>query len=157
MFEVMVKYNDFTSMVEVDDACYTADDIKTAFLEIAENNGIEDIELIDNNSIEIDYSDLPTWLDESSLEEFFDNYPNSSHDDLDLWEAAHDCGVEFSNVDEAYVGQFNSDEEFTQDLCDQLGEIPKNLSSYIHIDWESTAKEVMYDYSESNGYYFRMM
>jgi hypothetical protein len=119
MFEVMVKYNDFTSMVEVDDACYTADDIKTAFLEIAENNGIEDIELIDNNSIEIDYSDLPTWLDESSLEEFFDNYPNSSHDDLDLWEAAHDCGVEFSNVDEAYVGQFNSDEEFTQDLCNK--------------------------------------
>lgn len=157
MFEVMVKYNDFTSMVTVDDTCYTADDIKTAFLEIAENNSIEDIELIDNDAIKIDYSDLPNWLDEASLEEFFDNYPNSYYDDLDIWEAAHDCGVEFCNVDEAYSGQFNSDEEFARDLCDQLGEIPKDLPSYIHIDWEMTAKELMYDYAESNGYYFRMI
>ena len=58
-------------------------------------------------------------------------------------------------VDESYAGQFYGDEEFAQDLCEQLGAIPKDLPSYIHIDWESTASELMYDYSESNGYYFR--
>ena len=159
MFEVSVSHKPslFTASITIDDSCFTPDDIKTAFLEIAENNSIEDIELIDNDDIEIDYSSLPNWFDESSLEEFFDNYPNSSYDDLDLWEAAHDCGVEFCNVDEACFGQFNSDEEFAQDLCDQLGEIPKDLPSYIHIDWEMTAKELMYDYCESSGYYFRMM
>jgi len=158
MFEVMVKYNEFTAAVNVDDSCYTADDIKDAFLEIAENtrHSIEDIELIDKNDIEIDYAGLPNWLDKSSLEEFFDNYSNSSYDDLDIWEAAQDCDVSFSNIDEAYSGQFNSDEEFAQDLCEQVGDIPSNLPSYIHIDWESTAKELMYDYSESNGHYFRM-
>ena len=157
MFEVMVRYDQFSAIVTVDDACYTADDIKTAFLEIAENNSIEDIELIDNYGIEIDYSDLPTWLDEDNLEEFFSNYPNSYYEDLDIWEAAHNCDVEFSNVDEVYSGRFASDEEFARDLCDQLGEIPKDFPSYIHIDWEMTAKELMYDYAESNGHYFRMM
>jgi antirestriction protein len=159
MFEVSVSHEPslFTASITINDSCFTPDDIKTAFLEIAENNSIEDYELIDKNDIQIDYSDLPNWLGENSLEDFFDNYPNSSHDDLDLWEAAHDCGVEFCNVDEAYSGQFNSDEEFAQDLCDQLGEIPKDLPSYIHIDWDMTAHELMYDYSESNGYYFRIM
>lgn len=157
MFEVTVKHkpSEFTTSVTIDDSCFTTDDIKDAFLEIAESNSIEDVELIDKNDIEIDYSDLPEWLSPDDLEDFIEYYPNSYYDDMDIWEAAHDCGIEFSNIDEAYAGQFNSDEEFAQDLCEQCGDIPRDFPSYIHIDWESTAKELLYDYSESNGHYFR--
>ena len=159
MFEVTVKHkpSEFTTSVTIDDSCFTPDDIKDAFLEIAENNSIEDIYMIDKNDIEINYSDLPLFLSPDNLEEFFEYYPNSYHDDMDIWEAAYNCDVEFRNIDESYAGQFNSDEEFAQDFCEQLGDIPRNFPSYIHIDWESTAKELLYDYSESNGYYFRNM
>lgn len=159
MFEVSVSHKPslFTASITIDDSCFTSDDIKDAFLEIAENNSIEDYELIDRNDIQIDYFDLPDFLSPNNLEEFFEYYPNSSYDDMDIWEAAYNCDVEFRNIDEAYFGQFNSDEEFAQDLCEQLGDIPRNFPGYIHIDWESTAKELMYDYCESNGYYFRSM
>ena len=159
MFEVSVSHKPslFTASITIDDSCFTSDDIKDAFLEIAENNSIEDYESIDRNDIQIDYSDLPKWLSPGNLEDFIENYPNSHYVDMDIWEAAHDCGIAFSDVDDAYAGEFNSDEEFAQDLCEQLGDIPRDFPSYIHIDWESTAKELMYDFCESNGHYFRNM
>ena len=125
MIEVSVSHKPslFTTSVTIDDSCYTSDDIKDAFLEIAENNSIEDVELIDENDIEIDYSDLPKWLSPGNLEDFIENYPNSHYVDMDIWEAAHDCGIEFSDVDDAYAGEFNSDEEFAQDLCEQLEQL----------------------------------
>jgi antirestriction protein len=66
-----------------------------------------------------------------------------------------DCDVALSDIAEAYQGQFNSDEAFTIDLLDSIGDLPQDLPSYIHIDWERTARDVMMDYSESNGHYFR--
>ena len=159
MFEVSVSHKPslFTASVTIDDICFTLDDIKDAFLDMAENNSIEDYESIDKNDIQIDYSDLPKWLSPGNLEDFIENYPNSHYVDMDIWEAAHDCGIEFSDVDDAYAGEFNSDEEFAQDLCEQLGDIPRDFPSYIHIDWESTARDLLYDYCESNGHYFRNM
>ena len=118
----------------------------------------EDIDYIDitEDMVEFDFRELPSFIehDWDKISEFAVHY-YASHYDVDVFEAAHDCGIEFCNVDEAYAGEFNSDEEFAQDLCEQLGDIPIDFPSYIHIDWESTAKELLYDYSESNGYYFR--
>jgi antirestriction protein len=57
---------------------------------------------------------------------------------------AEDCA-------EAYRGQYSSDEEFVQELLEQTAELP----FYIHIDWEAIARDVMMDYSEYEGYYFR--
>jgi hypothetical protein len=55
----------------------------------------------------------------------------------------------------SYSGEFNSDEDFTQEMLEQDGSIPENLSLYIFIDWEKTAYNFMFDYSCSNGHYFR--
>ena len=63
--------------------------------------------------------------------------------------------AEANNVEEAYQGQYNSDEDFVQQLLEDTGWIPKDFPAYIHIDWEWTAREIMMDYFESNGYYFR--
>lgn len=58
-------------------------------------------------------------------------------------------------VEEAYQGEYTSDEEFVQQLLEDTGEIPKDFPAYIHIDWEGTARDIMMDYFEENGYYFR--
>tara|TARA_R110000868_G_scaffold146817_2_gene367821 strand:+ start:2001 stop:2531 length:531 start_codon:yes stop_codon:yes gene_type:complete len=78
-------------------------------------------------------------------------------DDRAMYEAFKETGMEgtFSDAQEAYSGQFNNDVDFVYDLLESCGDIPKDLPSYIHIDWESTARDIMYDYSEANGYYFR--
>ncbi|ANF51189.1 antirestriction protein [Chryseobacterium glaciei] len=88
---------------------------------------------------------------------------NDSDLDFDIIEAYVDCrGNYFQNiqglldeVSESYSGEHNSDEDFVQEMLEQDGSIPENLPSYIYIDWTSTARHLMYDYSTSNGYYFR--
>lgn len=59
------------------------------------------------------------------------------------------------NFEDSYSGKWESDEEFVQDLLEGTGDIPKDMPSYIHIDWEWTAREIMMDYNEQDGFYFR--
>lgn len=59
-------------------------------------------------------------------------------------------------VEEAYSGEFRSDEDFARDMADQLGSMKENEQwPYTCIDWEKAASELMYDYFEVEGYYFR--
>ena len=68
------------------------------------------------------------------------------------------AGYNASDFDEAYVGAFSSDEDFAQDLADQLGCIDQNAHwPNTCIDWEWAAREIMYDYFEVDGYYFRQI
>jgi antirestriction protein len=105
----------------------------------------------------------------------FENFPNEYYSESalssDLWEwisldddekemlsAYIDCIGQNATIDEAreaYSGQFDSDIDFVMELLESCGDIPKDLPSYIQIDWEGTARNIMYDYSEANGYYFR--
>lgn len=49
--------------------------------------------------------------------------------------------------------------DYTQEMLEDCGTIPRDLPSWLHIDWEATAREVMIDYStvEINGvsYFYR--
>lgn len=58
-------------------------------------------------------------------------------------------------ISDSYYGAYDSDEDFAQHILKEDGTIPENLPSCLYIDWEMTAKHLMYDYSASNGYYFR--
>ena len=58
-------------------------------------------------------------------------------------------------VEEAYCGEFSNDIEFVENLLEDTGCIPDNLPSYIYIDWERTARDIMMDYSTDNNQYFR--
>lgn len=67
-------------------------------------------------------------------------------------------GYEYATAEdcsEAYQGRYNTDEEFVQQLLEDTTEGLKDLPNYIYIDWGRTAQDVMYDYFESDGYYFR--
>jgi antirestriction protein len=78
----------------------------------------------------------------------------ASHYDEDVFEAAWECDVPVESVEEAYSGHHQSDKDFTQDLLESCGDLPK-LPHYIHIDWESTARDIMMDYCEHDRHYFR--
>ncbi|KKL87963.1 hypothetical protein LCGC14_1929410, partial [marine sediment metagenome] len=64
-------------------------------------------------------------------------------------------GLDLSTLEEAYNGKWSSDRAFVQDLLDGCGDIPKDMPAYIHIDWDQTANDIMMDYSEHKGHYFR--
>ena len=76
---------------------------------------------------------------------------------VDCYGTENDIYSLIKGAEETYNGKFNSDEDFTQYLLEETGDIPQNIPSYIHIDWESTAKNIMYDYSNSNNHYFKDM
>jgi antirestriction protein len=103
-----------------------------------------------------DWEDVPEWAQYFDvLEELIPALENSSYE-IEIFEAAHECSIGFNNVDEAYSGEYKSNEDFAQDIAEQLGLLDESKGwPYTCIDWEYAAKELMYDYSESSGYYFR--
>ena len=83
--------------------------------------------------------------------------------DLAVYNAyASNCGYDsdvsdlISKCDESYAGEFNSDSDFAEDMAEQVGAIDKTATwPQTCIDWDHAARELMYDYFESDGYYFR--
>lgn len=78
--------------------------------------------------------------------------------DLEAVQAYLDAGIgddELSRFEEAYQGQFPNDVEFVQQLLEDVEPSLDDLPPYIHIDWEDTARDVMVDYTEQDGHYFR--
>ena len=75
--------------------------------------------------------------------------------DPEMIKAGISLGICLGDIEEAYQGYWNSDEEFVQQLVEETEEGIKDIPPYIHIDWEWTAQDVMMDYCEENGYYFR--
>lgn len=103
-------------------------------------------------------------ISESGLDKTIYSTINSIEDssfELEVIEAYSEC-QSFSNIEElltsledCYSGHYDSDESFVQELLEECGTIPQELPNYVHIDWTSTARDIMMDYSTSNGHYFR--
>ena len=107
-----------------------------------------------------DWEGIPgKFISESSLsDEFFDYMDTitSSHLDAEVFEAAVDLDIEADMVEELYQGEYSSDDDFAYSLADDIGAIDHTASWPMNcIDWEHAARELMYDYGESGGHYFR--
>lgn len=50
----------------------------------------------------------------------------------------------------AYLIRESNFVDAMKELCDDIGDIPKELPSYVVIDWEATAKNLRVDYSEQD-------
>lgn len=83
-----------------------------------------------------------------------DDLPRS--DAHEIIKSACACHIPLRDVVYAYEGSYRSNEAFTRDLVKEMGGMD-SIPSYLHIDWEGTARDLMIDYSEDNGYYFRDM
>lgn len=107
-----------------------------------------------------DSEDIPErFVGEYDLDSDFWEYAEfmqSTHLSAEVVEAGLELGYELDQIEEAYAGHFDSDEEFAQEMAESIGAVNQNASwPYTCIDWEQAARALMYDYREENGHYFR--
>jgi antirestriction protein len=160
-FEVVINYMNEDFTICLDSSICTDSDILEALQELKkesfEQQSGEDFEGDFEETFEItDWLEIPKFLqDLETFAEFIEVFEGSFHN-IEIFEAANYLDIPFSDIDEAYNGEFDSDEDFAQNIADDLGYINKNVSwPYTCIDWEYAAKELMYDYAEHNNHYFR--
>ena len=111
---------------------------------------LDDIEIADWDNVKEEYQDINKIF---LLAEAFALNPDFEED---IIYAALECEIQPENIEEAYSGQYASAEEFAEEIAKQLDLIQKSSQwPYTCIDWKEAAHELMYDYCESNGYYFR--
>lgn len=144
-------YNDCTDM----------DELKTLATEKLneEISNVEDDDTIEEDDVDvkiIDFDEVPDkWANEDDVWDFAAAFAECDQD-IEVVEAALECGIEARNIDEAYSGSFKSDEDFAEDMAEQVGAIDRDAKwPMTCIDWDQAARELMMDYSEHNGYYFR--
>ncbi len=87
---------------------------------------------------------------EAAEAELSDAQDELSSEDLDEFEELDNLKDEIGS--EWYHGCILIPEEdfveYCQELCEDIGDIPKNIPSYIVIDWDATADNLRQDYSE---------
>ena len=60
-----------------------------------------------------------------------------------------------SSCRDAYMGWYESGAEFAQQIAEDCGDVPRNMSSWIEIDWKASWDNLSFDYFESeDGYIF---
>ena len=60
-----------------------------------------------------------------------------------------------SSCRDAYMGRYDSGAEFAQSIAEDCGDVPRNMSSWIEIDWKASWDNLSFDYFESeDGHIF---
>ena len=86
-----------------------------------------------------EYADMVDDIGIQVVESFLDNF--------DI--------ADVSNCRDAYMGCYESGAEFAQQIAEDCGDVPRNMSSWIEIDWDKSWDNLSYDYVEStDGHIF---
>ena len=118
-------------------------------------------ELLDeyNESYCWEYNDMVDFIKEYGEKKFRDYYEDYYRAVDDLGEDIVNAFIEvfyiesIGNIEESYQGQMTG-AEFAEQLAVDCCEVPKNLSSWIEIDWKASWDNLSYDYCEQDGYIF---
>lgn len=83
---------------------------------------------------------------------------------LDVWDDEHGAELkalqDFADEAEGYADDWHHGETlirdsyftaYAQELCEDIGVLPKDLPSYIEIDWEATARNIQVDYTSASS------
>ena len=98
---------------------------------------------VTETEIEFDSED-----DEDKFQELCENYPQKAV------EAYYNNIGNFDDFEEAYVGEYKSEADFTEEMISQIGD--HNLPCWIVIDYQATWDSAMRDdYWEEDNYFFR--
>lgn len=144
--------DDYTSIDELFEA------IQDNYNEYGEGQEIEDLELMVTYFEGFPKSMYSESFDADIIAQLID-FANMDDEEREKINAFIDCfdgdlKQALENYEEAYQGYFNSDEDFAEEIAEQMGLEQPNNWPYNCIDWERAAKDLMYDYSESGGHYF---
>ena len=87
-----------------------------------------------------EYADMVDDIGNSVVEAFLENF--------DI--------ADISSCRDAYMGCYESGAEFAQNIAEDCGDVPRNMSSWIEIDWNKSWDNLSdYDYVEcSDGHIF---
>ena len=86
-----------------------------------------------------EYADMVDDIGNEIVEAFLDNF--------DI--------ADISSCRDAYQGQYQNGAEFAQQLAEDCCKVPRDMSSWIEIDWEASWENLTYDYVEcSDGHMF---
>jgi antirestriction protein len=78
-----------------------------------------------------------------------------SYLDKAVFAAGLELGISVEDIEEAYQGQWHSDEAFAENYAFELDLLPADAQWPTYcIDWTHAARELMYDFNEANGHYF---
>ena len=113
------------------------------------------------NTFGWDEDELVAFIEEHGEEKFklyFEEYADMV-DDMgnDVVEAFLDVFDidSISSCRDAYMGCYESGAEFAQNLAEEFGDVPRDMPSWIEIDWKASWDNLDYDYVEcSNGHIF---
>ncbi len=111
-------------------------------------------ELVDDGN---DADDLQAFIDEHGKSNFVD-YIEEYLQAIDEYnEEVVESFLEIFDIDsigslsDAYMGQYDSGAEFAQNIAEDCGDVPRNMSSWIEIDWKASWDNLSYDYTEGSG------
>jgi antirestriction protein len=135
------------------------DDLTEETGELCEEWIVCDSEGIPSNYVRNYSLDDEFFVYQEVIDELENNYGDDAGDILDAW-LFYGHSIDEStkdNIEDAYNGKWRSDEDFVENMLEECGDIPKDIPPYIYIDWEATARDVMIDYFEHDGHYFRCL
>ena len=111
-------------------------------------------ELVDDGH---DADDLQAFIDEYGKSQFVDYIEEYLQAVDEYNEEVVESFLEIFDIDsignlsESYQGQYDSGAEFAEQLAQDCCEVPRNMSSWIEIDWKASWDNLDYDYTEGNG------
>ena len=104
------------------------------------------------------------WVFEDSLEPkdwlwgWVEYFGKTQRKVAEVCKAAAELSIAPDKISEAYVGEFPDDESFAEAQATETGAIDAAATwPNTCIDWEWASRELMMDYSEENGHYFRLL
>lgn len=106
----------------------------------------------DINAIEDDTSDIRKSLiaAETDAETALRDWDNDSADELKALQAlaqeGEDCAADWIHGTTLIRESYFTD--YCEELVSDIGDMPRNIPSYIVIDWEATAHNIRVDYTE---------
>ena len=107
-----------------------------------EDELVDFIEKYGEQKFKTDFEDYAAMVDDIGIgvvEAFLENF------DIDCVSSCRD----------AYMGRYESGAEFAQSIAEDCGEVPRDMPSWIEIDWDKSWDNLSYDYVESdNGHIF---
>ena len=118
----------------------------------------ETIELIDELVADgNDHDVLENFIEEHGESKFVDYIEEYLQAIDDYNEEVVESFLEIFDIDsigslsDAYMGQYDSGADFAQNIAEDCGDVPRNMSSWIEIDWKASWDNLSYDYTEGSG------